>query len=225
MKILKIVTLFSFLVLFFMYCTKTDQVVVSTTAKNTTDLFALKTITAPIIDGAIEAVWASASKLEFTPVVPDPGYVQYKWNPELFLDNPNKPNPIFIGDKSTDYTLTRTDTISSCTVTDEYEIIVSTEVYANVPNAFTPNKDGLNDVLKVVYSAGVGAEFNFRIFNRWGKLMFQTNDINKGWDGRDSSGLLQEMDGYNYLLEYNYIDPLSQELKNIKKTGSVILFR
>ena len=155
----------------------------------------------------------------------DPGYVQYKWNPELFLDNPNKPNPIFIGDKSTDYTLTRTDTISSCTVTDEYEIIVSTEVYANVPNAFTPNKDGLNDVLKVAYSAGVGAEFNFRIFNRWGKLMFQTNDINKGWDGRDSSGILQEMDGYNYLLEYNYIDPLSQELKNIKKTGSVILFR
>jgi gliding motility-associated-like protein len=155
----------------------------------------------------------------------DPGYVQYKWNPEIFLDNPIKANPIFNGDKSTDYTLTRTDTISSCTVTDEYEIIVSTEVYANVPNAFTPNNDGLNDVLKVEYSAGVGADFNFRIFNRWGKLMFQTNDKNKGWDGRDSSGILQEMDGYSYFLEYNYIDPLSQELKISKKTGSVILFR
>jgi gliding motility-associated-like protein len=155
----------------------------------------------------------------------DPGYVQYKWNPDIFLDNPNKPNPIFNGDKSTDYTLTRTDTISSCSVTDEYEIIVSTEVYANVPNAFTPNNDGLNDVLKVEYSAGIGADFNFRIFNRWGKLMFQTNDRNKGWDGRDSSGILQEMDGYSYFLEYNYIDPLTSELKNIKKTGSVILFR
>jgi hypothetical protein len=73
MKIFKIVTLFSFLVLFFMYCTKTDQVVVSTTAKNTTDLFALKTTTAPIIDGAVDALWASASKLELMPVVPDPG--------------------------------------------------------------------------------------------------------------------------------------------------------
>ncbi len=155
----------------------------------------------------------------------DPGYVQYKWNPAIFLDDPNKPNPIFNGDKSTDYTLTRTDTISSCSVTDEYEIIVSTEVYANVPNAFTPNNDGLNDVLKVAYSAGVGAEFNFRIFNRWGKLIFQTIDKNKGWDGRDPSGILQEMDGYSYLLEYNYIDPLSQELKRIKKTGSIILFR
>ncbi len=155
----------------------------------------------------------------------DPGYVQYKWNPDIFLDNPNKPNPIFNGDKSTDYTLTRTDTISSCSVTDEYEIIVSKEVYANVPNAFTPNNDGLNDVLKVEYSAGVGADFNFRIFNRWGKLMFQTNDKNKGWDGRDPSGLLQEMDGYSYFLEYNYIDPLTSELKISKKTGSVILFR
>ena len=155
----------------------------------------------------------------------DPGYVQYKWNPEIFLDNSNKPNPIFNGDKSTDYTLTRLDTITSCSVTDEYEIIVSTEVYANVPNAFTPNNDGLNDVLKVEYSLGIGADFNFRIFNRWGKLMFQTNDKNKGWDGRDPSGLLQEMDGYSYLLEYNYIDPLTSVLKNTRKTGSVILFR
>lgn len=155
----------------------------------------------------------------------DPGYVQYKWNPEIFLDNANQPNPIFNGDKSTDYTLNRTDTISSCTVTDEYEIIVSTEVYANVPNAFTPNNDGLNDVLKVEYSLGIGADFNFRIFNRWGKLMFQTNDKNKGWDGRDPSGLLQEMDGYSYFLAYNYIDPLTSELKNTRKTGTIILFR
>jgi gliding motility-associated-like protein len=155
----------------------------------------------------------------------DPGYVLYKWDPVTFLDKVNQPNPIFFGDKSTDYTLTRTDTVTSCTVTDEYEVIVSTQVFVNMPNAFTPNNDGLNDVLKVEYSIGVGSDFNYRIFNRWGKLLFQTKDINKGWDGRDPNGILQEMDAYNYFLEYNYIDPLSQELKIIKKTGSVILFR
>ena len=80
-------------------------------------------------------------------------------------------------------------------------------------------------MLKVEYSIGVGSDFNYRIFNRWGKLLFQTKNINKGWDGRDPNGILQEMDAYNYFLEYNYIDPLSQELKIIKKTGSVILFR
>jgi len=36
---------------------------------------------------------------------------------------------------------------------------------------------------------------------------------------------LQEMDGYSYLLAYNYIDPLTSELKNISKTGTIILFR
>ena len=73
MKILKVISLFSFVVLFFMYCTKTDQVVVSTAAKNTTDLLALKTATAPTIDGVADAIWANAEKLDFIPAVPDPG--------------------------------------------------------------------------------------------------------------------------------------------------------
>jgi Ethylbenzene dehydrogenase len=73
MKILKIVSLFSFVVLFFMYCTKTDQVVVSTASKNTTDLLSLKTTAGPTIDGVIDDSWAKATKLEITPTVPDPG--------------------------------------------------------------------------------------------------------------------------------------------------------
>jgi len=73
MKILKIVSLFCFVVLFFIYCTKTDQVVVSTATKNSTDLLAYKTTTAPTIDGVIDALWANATKLDITPAVPDPG--------------------------------------------------------------------------------------------------------------------------------------------------------
>ena len=73
MKIFKIITLFSFMVFLFIYCTKTDQIVVSSSAKNTTDLLAIKTISAPTIDGVIDAVWMQAPKIEFTPSVPDPG--------------------------------------------------------------------------------------------------------------------------------------------------------
>jgi hypothetical protein len=73
MKILKIVTLFSFIVLFFIYCTKTDQVVVSTATKNTAELLSLKTTTAPVIDGTIDAIWAAADAIEFTTGVPDAG--------------------------------------------------------------------------------------------------------------------------------------------------------
>ena len=73
MKILKIVTLFSFIVLFFIYCTKTDQIVVSTTAKNLSELLSLKTSTPPVIDGSIDAIWAAADAIEFTTGVPDAG--------------------------------------------------------------------------------------------------------------------------------------------------------
>ena len=73
MKILKIVSLFAFIVMVFMYCTKTDQIVAVAAAKNTSELLALKTTTAPTIDGVVDAAWATASAIEFTPGVPDAG--------------------------------------------------------------------------------------------------------------------------------------------------------
>ena len=51
-----------------------------------------------------------------------------------------------------------------------------------VPNAFTPNGDRLNDVLKAKVYFRIN-EFEFRIFNRWGQLIFSTNDVTAGWDG------------------------------------------
>jgi gliding motility-associated-like protein len=50
------------------------------------------------------------------------------------------------------------------------------------PSAFTPNNDGLNDTFKVF--GQYTAEVEFKIFNRWGELLFITNDLSQGWDGR-----------------------------------------
>jgi len=155
----------------------------------------------------------------------DPGYVRYQWNPSIYLSSNHIPNPNFKGEKSVDYTLTRTDTVTSCSVTDEYEIVVSTDVYVNLPNAFTPNNDGLNDKLKVEYSAGVTGAFSFKIFNRWGQLVFQSNDINNGWDGRNQKGVMQEVDGYTYLLEYHYKNYKTGQEIPMSKTGTFILMR
>jgi gliding motility-associated-like protein len=164
----------------------------------------------------------------------DPGYVIYKWNPSININNANIPNPIFNGDRYTEYSLTRTDTVSSCAVIDEYEIVVTREVFVKVPNAFTPNNDGLNDVLKVEHSVGVLPDgFDFKIYNRWGKLMFHKQDINIGWDGRDANGVLQEMDGYNYVLYYKYNQTtkspdgqfVTNTITTAPITGTIILFR
>jgi gliding motility-associated-like protein len=52
-----------------------------------------------------------------------------------------------------------------------------------IPNAFTPNKDGKNDIFRPLLS-GVVSQFKFTIYNRWGQLVYQTSELGKGWDGR-----------------------------------------
>jgi len=58
------------------------------------------------------------------------------------------------------------------------------------PSAFTPNNDGLNDIFKVF--GQYTAEVEFKIFNRWGELLFITNDLSQGWDGRYKGNLMPE---------------------------------
>ena len=71
-----------------------------------------------------------------------------------------------------------------------------------VPNAFTPNGDGVNDVFRVLGNVGRLENFRLRIFNRWGQLLFETSDRTKGWDGRqaDEEALLGV---YAYMMEYS----------------------
>lgn len=58
------------------------------------------------------------------------------------------------------------------------------ECYLNIPNIFTPDGDGINDVFDVIPSECVTIkDYSFSIFNRWGQEVFQTNDITEGWDG------------------------------------------
>lgn len=71
----------------------------------------------------------------------------------------------------------------------------------DVPTAFSPNDDGYNDVL---YVRGVGVkEFTFRIYNRWGALIFETTDLNKGWDGT-YKGVKQDVETCAYTLKATF---------------------
>lgn len=87
----------------------------------------------------------------------------------------------------------------------------------DVPNAFVPNGVAPNNVIK---PAGFGiAQMRFRIYNRWGQLMFESNSLKFGWDGR-FNGVLQPMDVYAYTLEVTFFNGE----RTIKK-GDITLIR
>ncbi len=87
----------------------------------------------------------------------------------------------------------------------------------DVPNAFTPNGDGVNDKA-VVIGFGI-TRMTFRIYNRWGQLVFETNDRKQGWDGR-FNGKPQPMEVYAYTLDAEYFDG-----KKERKQGDITLIR
>lgn len=87
----------------------------------------------------------------------------------------------------------------------------------DVPTAFTPNGDGTNDIL---YVRGYGIEsMEFRVFNRWGEMVFESTNQNIGWDGT-FRGKPHEMDGFAFTLSATFLDG-----KSVTRKGNVTLIR
>ena len=79
-----------------------------------------------------------------------------------------------------------------------------------VPNAFTPNDDGLNDDFIPKGSFEGIRAYSFTIWNRWGDKVFETNDYEIGWNGqRNNTGDIATPGVYAYLI--SYVDPLGKE--------------
>ncbi|MGB0839809.1 MAG: PKD domain-containing protein, partial [Chitinophagales bacterium] len=98
------------------------------------------------------------------------------------------------------------------------ELLVIPPIVIGVPNAFSPNNDNVNDVLLV--EGGLGIEFmELNIYNRWGELVFQTNDPNEGWDGQ-YEGNNQEMDVFVWTLVANLISG-----RQVSQHGNLSLVR
>jgi len=91
-----------------------------------------------------------------------------------------------------------------------------------IPNAFTPNNDGVNDVFNVVTSTIDVNQFSFSIYNRWGALVYYTNDITNGWDGT-CEGELCPFGAYVYKVSYNGSTSLNSTPEI--KMGTVMLVR
>ena len=125
-------------------------------------------------------------------------------------------NPVYAITQPGSYSLAATNTCG--TTTDAIQISKGLcSVY--IPNTFTPNGDGKNDLFKI-FGTELVTDFNLKVFNRYGQIVFATTDKYKGWDGKlngqDSPG-----GGFIYLLAYK--ENNSAELKVTK--GTILLIR
>jgi gliding motility-associated-like protein len=107
------------------------------------------------------------------------GYTSFAWTPTTGLSDPLITNPIAIPLTSTVYLINVTDT-DGCIKGDSILIGVYDPIF--IPNAFTPNGDGENDVFRVPQTISFDLT-DFVVYNRWGIKVFETSDINQGWDG------------------------------------------
>jgi gliding motility-associated-like protein len=110
------------------------------------------------------------------------GVTKFHWSPDRGLSNPDIPNPIAVLEKDVTFTLTLT-TPEGCLGTDQVEVRVFASPEIFVPSGFTPNGDGLNDILRPI-PVGMKEFRFFKVFNRWGQEIFTTRDERKGWDGK-----------------------------------------
>ncbi|WP_165836319.1 choice-of-anchor L domain-containing protein [Taibaiella soli] len=139
----------------------------------------------------------------------------FEWFPPLGLTATNISNPIAMPSVNTKY-IVKAKTEFGCAVTDSISVYMA-ETVLGIPNAFSPGS-APNDILKINKRGIVSLKY-FRIFNRWGTKVFETSDIEQGWDGA-LNGTPQPMGVYVYMIEA-YTD----SGRRFYKQGNVTLIR
>jgi gliding motility-associated-like protein len=146
----------------------------------------------------------------------------YQWNPPVGLNLYDVRNPVFTYDRQTEYTITITPPDGSCPTVDTLLIKIAPEggcrSSVSVPKAWSPNGDGHNDKLHPLTICIRELKY-FRVFDRWGQLMFETNILGQGWDGI-FNGKQQVMDVYTWTLEAEGEDGVHYKL-----AGNSVLMR
>ncbi len=147
----------------------------------------------------------------------------YEWSPPEGLTCYMCDRPSVTPDSNMTYTVTATDDLTGCVAEREVDVL---ELYAcpeelmGVPNVFSPNGDGVNDELKPILSPTIETMISFRVFDRWGAIVFETTDRNQGWDGT-----LKNREANNGVFVYvlEVICPLDGMV--IRKWGDVTILR
>ncbi len=147
----------------------------------------------------------------------------YQWEPAEYLSCSDCPSPVATPPSRVEYRLTVQNEFA-CTATASASIKIFSGGKVNIPNGFTPNNDGLNDVFYVLASEEVKMIKDFSVFNRWGQKVFQTtnaqaNDPKSGWNGL-LNGKPAETGSYVYFITIAFTNGSTEVYK-----GTVTLIR
>ena len=157
---------------------------------------------------------------------------EFRWEPDLYLDNSSSPQPIATPWESVQYIVQATNALG-CSKIDTLwiRVKIDREAAVFIPNAFTPNEDGTNDRFYVrSNSATVQGIDQFQVFDKYNELVFDVEQLETtenpvpensffGWDGT-YRGQKAEAGSYRYLITIRYIDQSVQVF-----TGTVQLLR
>jgi gliding motility-associated-like protein len=147
------------------------------------------------------------------------GGVKYDWTPVTGLSSATIPNPVVQITQTTLYTVLVTNS-AGCMASDTIRVLVNQNANPAVyqlPTAFTPNHDGKNDCFGVSKWGSLN-KLQFYIYNRWGELIFFSQDPSKCWDG-NFKGLPQASGSYVYRIH------ASTACNEIDRSGTIVLIR
>jgi gliding motility-associated-like protein len=145
--------------------------------------------------------------------------ISYSWSPTTGLTNPGTSTPTLIPTRQQLY-LVRIINSAGCTTIDSQLVRIFENYNIYLPDAFTPNGDGNNDLL-YPFIVGIQELRYLKVFNRWGNLVFETKSANPaaGWNGI-YKGKAQPSETYVWIAEGIDLDG-----KVVKRGGNVILVR
>jgi gliding motility-associated-like protein len=187
-----------------------------------TDTFHIEVMKPIIVFAGNDTSVVAGQPLQLHATVNDPNAGIFSWTPGTGLNFTRIPNPVATYSMNTAESVTyivQAQTEAGCTGMDTVNVkVFKTGPDIFVPTAFSPNGDGLNDVIRPVL-VGIGQLNFFRVYNRWGQLVYSTSDAGKGWDGR--LGGAQQQSG-NFVYVAQAVDYTG---KIVAKKGFFVLIR
>ena len=135
----------------------------------------------PVVDAGEDSLIYAGNTYTLNPqIVSGNPSGSYLWSPPLYLSCTDCTNPIAAPREEMLYVLTFSSS-TGCDASDSVRIRVRNDFAFFLPNAFTPDGDGNNDLL-LAYGNGV-IQFSLKVFNRTGEKVFETTNLQTGWDG------------------------------------------